>query len=779
MRTTTPFLFILIGTMGLTAGIRTQKVDFLRALGFAVNGAGPLLVKTDVPRNRIVLVHTCTSSVSIIDGNDFSVVNIPIGNRIPQRLKSEALAIDSRTGHVYVIGTRAVHILFPETGTARSVATDSQYEMVAVDESTGNAFLTGRETGRMAFISIRTSQVRYIPWTQREEELANRNATPPPPIRKIVADASLKRVFAVDGFRSILYTFHSVSGKLLKKRHLDLISGARWHYGGYDPDTHFLYVAVETADRKVVQAARIDVVSGKDLIVQLPQLTEGAGAFLNPKRDELYIPYDNHPTVHVVDFRNNGALAEIRVPSYGNDGAAIDVENDLLYVSSWAYGEVLRIDLKQRRLTRRYSDVGILPHMFSMAFHPQSGSLFIPLGADAVNGSFGAAVTVLDLQTGGRKKIRTGWSPVDLVPRLNRESFLVFNSEDEFAEVQPDGAVETHGLPFPYPHQAIRSPEGNVYLSYGPHQSYWPVVYIWAAKNGILGINGRTLEFYDRRIPALSQGMVLDRNGSLYSLQNNWGAQKQYLISLPDEIRAPNLGDMRIELDDTVQRETTQRTLTYDGTENVIYIVRIGENDKERGILQVFSPEIGKVVRRTETGVTPTDLAFDANSIYVTNFDSDSLSIIGKRDFGNREIPTGRQPFKMAMAVQTPYVICHGDNTLWEMGESARSYPIPFAGKPDNIAVWKERLWITSHNPTELHIFTFDFTRKEFQLVHRESYPFGDTRFDTANTSFFQRGQFGDAIFEITKIKPDDRGRIWVTDFLSGKLFIIREESVR
>ena len=30
-------------------------------------------------------------------------------------------------------------------------------------------------------------------------------------------------------------------------------------------------------------------------------------------------------------------------------------------------------------------------------------------------------------------------------------------------------------------------------LAYGPHQSYWPVVYIWAARNGILGIDGQDL----------------------------------------------------------------------------------------------------------------------------------------------------------------------------------------------------------------------------------------------------------------------------------------------
>jgi len=193
MRAPVPFMFFLMITVGLQAGIHVKKVDFLSTLGLTVNGAGPLLVKTDVPHNRIVLVHTYTSSVSIIDGNDFSVVNIPIGNRIPQHLKSEALAIDSRTGHLYVVGTRALHIIFPETKTSRSIVTDAQYEMVAVDESTGNAFLIGRETKNMAFVSLRTSKVRYIPWTDREERLSNLNATPPPPIRKVVADAFLRR----------------------------------------------------------------------------------------------------------------------------------------------------------------------------------------------------------------------------------------------------------------------------------------------------------------------------------------------------------------------------------------------------------------------------------------------------------------------------------------------------------------------------------------------------------------------------------------------------------
>jgi hypothetical protein len=38
------------------------------------------------------------------------------------------------------------------------------------------------------------------------------------------------------------------------------------------------------------------------------------------------------------------------------------------------------------------------------------------------------------------------------------------------------------------------------------------------------------------------------------------------------------------------------------------------------------------------------------------------------------------------------------------------------------------------------------------------------------------RGQFGDALFEITRGKTDADGRLWITDFLSGKLFILIRE---
>jgi hypothetical protein len=120
-----------------------------------------------------------------------------------------------------------------------------------------------------------------------------------------------------------------------------------------------------------------------------------------------------------------------------------------------------------------------------------------------------------------------------------------------------------------------------------------------------------------------------------------------------------------------------------------------------------------------------------------------------------------------------PYVINHGDNTLSELGQTQRVHKIPFPGKPDQVVCHENLLLITSHSSEELLILTFDLKTKKITLLHREKYPFGETSFAGNNSSFFVRGQFGDCLYDLCKIKTDAAKRIWVSDFLSGKLFII------
>jgi hypothetical protein len=75
---------------------------------------------------------------------------------------------------------------------------------------------------------------------------------------------------------------------------------------------------------------------------------------------------------------------------------------------------------------------------------------------------------VIDPVTKHVEKVYTGWAPRELIQLPGSDEFLVFNAEDQFAHVKPDGRYQIHKLPFDYPHQAVHTGEGNIYLSYGP-----------------------------------------------------------------------------------------------------------------------------------------------------------------------------------------------------------------------------------------------------------------------------------------------------------------------
>ena len=770
-------VFILILAISANAAVNVTTVDFLKQAGVQINAAGPLLVRMDEKRNRIILANTLTSSISIIDGQMHSVMNIPLGERTPQHLKAAALTFNQKTGNIYLIGTNCFHIIYYETDSSVTINTDVQFESIAVDETYNNVFVTSRQSKYIGFFEAKSQELKMLEWLDKEEKLINLNSTPRPPIRKVISDSDLEQVIAVDGFTSTLYLFKAKDGKPVKSRPLPLTAGGRWHFAGYNELTHCLYLVIETDERKVIEAAKIDVVKEQDVVVKLPEFTEGVGINYNPILDEVYIPYDNFPSVHVVGFKDSNAVSEIKIPAFGNDASAIDIKNDILYIASWAFGEIDVIDLAARKLIKRITGLGILPHTFNIAFNPNNNLVYIPKGATAVNGSFGSALCLLDPTRERYEKLYTGWAPVDLIELPGRNSFLVFNSEDEFAEVLIDGRYNIHNLPYDYPIQAIYNPEGNIYLSYGPHQSYWPVVYIWGAKNGILTIDVNDLSFYDRRIPRQAHKMAFDKDGVLYFTQNNWGNEEQFLGTLKDEVRVFNIGQ-RIALGDTVLRETTQRILEYDPALHLLYLVRLGEQENDPSLLQIIDPDSSqKVIQKVLLGQTATDLVFDDNNIYVSNFESNSVSVINKNDFTVEETKVGAKPLKLCRCGDRIYVINHLSNSLQRVQENGKSYQLPHKGLPDNFFVWKNKVIITSHNSEELFIIQFDPEYESFTLLHREKYPYGATRFDTGNVSFYLGGQFGDALFFITQAKTDKQGRLWVTDFLSGKLFIIEQKN--
>jgi len=769
-------LCMLLMSLSVRAEYRIKAVNFLNQISVDVNAAGPLLVRMDIPRNRIIIANTLSSSLSVIDGQTHAVVNIPISGRALQHLKSEAMTISQKTGRVYLVGVKNFHIIDPETKTARSLPTTVQFESITIDDNTGNVFIAGRESAELGFYDAKSEKLYLRPWLNSKENLLNLNQTPPPPIRRVVADQALKKIIAIDGYTSTLYLFDAEKGRFLKSRKLALTVGGRWHLAGYNEQSHSLYLVTETAKREVIEAAKINILGTNDNIVQLPRFTEGVGIVYNPERDEVYIPYDNHATVHVVRFEKNGSIDEIKIPAYGNDASALDAKHDFLYIGSWAHGEVDIIDLANRALVKRITGLGLLPHSFSMTFNPNNNLLYIPKGATAVNGTFGAAINTLNPLREQYEKIYTGWAPTDLVELEHRNSFLVFNSEDQFAEVFADGRYDIYELPEDYPIQAIRNNAGNIYLSYGPHQSYWPVVYIWGAKNGILTIDAGDFHFYDRRIPRQAQQMVLDKNGALYFTQNNWGKEEQFLGQLPDPIRLFDISQ-RVALGDEIERETTQRLLEYDAELQRFYLVRTGERETDPSILQIIAADSHNVIQKITVGRDATDMVVCENQIYIANFASNTVSIIDKNDFRVTEMQTDPQPLKLCRYENSVFVLNHGGKSLQNLQDSGHTFHFPQNWLPDNFFVWNDKILITAHNSDALYIALFEPQTNAFSLLHEEKYAFGETRFDSGNVSFYLNGQFGDAIFSITQGKVAQDGRFWLTDFLSGKLFIIEQSS--
>lgn len=765
------FLLLLLSVPVLFAGYQVNTIDLLPGAGVTCNAGGPLLVRCDTLRHRIILAQTLTSSLSLIDGRTQLVENIPLAGRVPQYLKAEAMALNERNGEICLIGQRCFFIIRPDERRSEQILTNRQYESIAVDPHSGNVFLAGRESRHLAFYRAEKKKLTYVPWLQTEESLANLNATPPPPLRKVVVDPQLRKVVAVDGMESVVYLFDCDRGRLLQQRPLALEKGGRWHLAGYDGRRHRLYLVIEKNNRNVVQTARIDMASGKDTVVAMPEWREGSGILYNPNREEVYVPYDNAACLHVVDFKN--PLVEVPLPSFGNDATALDLQGQRLFVASWPQGDVEVVDLVKRRLHKRISHQGLLPHMASLAYNPRDGLLYIPKGATAVNGSFGAALMTLHPDTEKAGKILTGWLPMDLIEWEKGSRFLVFNNEDRMALVDDQGVCSQFTLPKEYPIQAIANAEGEVYLSYGAHQSYWPTVYIWDAANGILTVR-RDFSFYDRRIPRQAQKMALDRNGVVHFTQNPWGKEEQFLGNLPDGVRLFDIST-RIVLGDQVERETTQRLLRYDALRHRLYSARVAERDSAAGVLQIIDPAEKKVLARIAVGRCPADLAFDENYLYVANFLSDSVSVVDLDDFSVQTLPAGRGPLKLAVANGAAWVINHVDRSLQRVEAGATAVAVPAPGRVDQLFVWKDRLIVTAHSAQTLTVLAYTPQTDRFETILSYEYPFGDTAFDTDNSSFYMTGQYGDVVYSLNQAQEDAKGRLWLSDFLSGKIFIISE----
>lgn len=222
-----------------------------------------------------------------------------------------------------------------------------------------------------------------------------------------------------------------------------------------------------------------------------------------------------------------------------------------------------------------------------------------------------------------------------------------------------------------------------------------------------------------------------------------------------------------------IQRENIQRILKYDMKADNLYIVKVAEEDPGPGSLLIVNAEDNRMVREIDTGNTPTDLCFDETHIYISNFDSGSVTKIDKNTFATASIKTGKNPLKILKCKEDLFVMNHTGRTIQVIGEKGGLINIPDGLLPDNMVRLGDFIYVSAHSKDTFCIYKIDPRQRTIENLMKFSYPYGETTFDNSNTAFYLRGQFGDSIYEISKIKLGKDGKLWVTDLLSGRLFII------
>ena len=690
-------------------------VDFLASVGLDANALAPQAVKADPLRNRIFVACANSSAVAVIEGPEKTVTVIPVECRMPRRLRDPGMAVSGKTGRLYLCGPERLIIVDPEKETSCSLPLPGDYEVVSLDEQREAVFLTGRTRGDLAVVNGETGEIVHVPYAEPAPPLPFVVASDPPPIRVSVADPARGRVHVVDGLTSTLYTFDTGEPRLLGSRRLPLDVFPRWHVAGFDTQKGLIYGAVENARREMRHAFALDTKGGKDRILDLPEKhTEPQGVSCDTEGGRIFIPYDNMKVVHMIHFGKEATLSSVDVPAVGMDASVFDPRSGKLYVTCWIESVLYVIDPDQGKLVFTVPRFPVYPHMTSIALDRADGTITVPSGSMAVNGTFGAAVTVFDPKTLAFRSIRTGWGPVSLVRKPGSESYWIFDAEGEVAEVTPDGAVTRRRFPHPYPRQAVRSPDGDrVLVAYGPHSSMWPAYYIKGTRNGIVTLDARGDVIEDRLTPRLAQGMIHDGKGRLWVFQNTWGKQAPFLMGYDDDS-----GWFDLRLQPKVDNECVLRLLAYDPESGLLYAVRAGDRNDAPGRLHLVDPDSRTEKAAIEVGRTPTDLAvipsFDA--ALVTAFDDGVVHVIYGKDVKRLDLDVGGRPFALGVAPgATPadaeaYVLDHaapritvlsiGRDDSGTLDAKVKSIiPLPPGASPDNLLVDHDtgRLFLTAH----------------------------------------------------------------------------------
>ena len=804
-RTTLFFLLLLVPVLlvsCITDNVRTDKicstkavvtVDFLAPLGLDANALAPQVLCTDPLRNRVFAACANSSAVAVINEGpgappSRAAFNIPVGSRMQRWLREEGMRVSSKTGKLYLAGEKRLIIVDPEKRESLFIPLPGNFEAIALDEERERAFLTGRACAGLAVVDVKSKNVSIVPCMEAGEPLPFMAASAPPPIRVPFFDPVKKRVYVVDGLHSAFITVDASDEKAsFSARKLPLGSFPRWHTAGVSEKPGMLTAAVESDKRAATHAIAIDTAGSGDVVVDLPEKhTEPAGVAFDEALGELYIPYDNMKCIHVVTFGAEPEVVPIELPSNGVDATEYDPLARTLFASGWNEAVLFIVDMKARKRSFTIPYFPVYPHMNCMAFNRNTRKLYVPTGSTAVNGTFGSGISVFDVENFEYSSIRTGWAPKSLVQIPGTDAFYVFGAQDGFARVKPCGKFDVHALPYPYPHRALVHPNGkDIALAYGPHSSMWPQYYIGGTRNGVFFLDAETGRIKSDRItPRGAHDMIFDKKGRLWALQNTWGTEAPFLVTWDEDASTGSGGWVRVDLPPKIMNECLLRLLALDEKTGTIYACRAGNLNTENGAVYQIDPNTREIISTRDVGTTPTSICVlpEQSKVYVANFDDDTVSVL---DFSSSEgktrtVSVGRKPIALAADRRSNivYVLNHLGCSLTVIGKEKRTLRLPEDALPNNLIFDPEKrcVYITAHASDEARIYRINPADREsvIETIHTFKHPYGEAVFDQQNAAFSERGQWGDFIFRLTEMAIDTQGRLWVTDYLGGKLWILR-----